>query len=147
MGCEVSYCSTRPVTPEEAEAIDESASRLCENPDWVRCEPIIFVSCIDGHTGGPLSGSSKLSFKPFEELASPDLEMYDATIHDLLNALCELSREHKVDWEISHEYSDGPVGYIRTGVADDKLVAEIDRLAAEIESVRRSRRYRNNQLD
>jgi hypothetical protein len=140
MGCDVSYCSTRAVSPEEAEAIDESASRLCDNPDWVGCQPVNFFSCLDGHAGGPLSGSSKLSFRPPEEQAIPGVETYNATVRDLLNALCELSREYKIDWEIGHEYSEGPVGYIRTGVADDKLVAEIDRLGAEIESVRRSKR-------
>jgi hypothetical protein len=33
-------------------------------------------------------------------------------------------------------YSEGPVGCIRSGLADDKLVAEIDRLSAEIEAIR-----------
>ena len=57
-------------------------------------------------------------------------------IRELIDALCQISCDHQIDWEISHDYHDGPVGYIRSGSADDKLVAEIDRLLAEFEAFR-----------
>jgi hypothetical protein len=69
----------------------------------------------------------------------PDLETRVATVRDLIDALCQISRDHHVDWEIEHDYYDGVVGYIRSGLADDKLVAEIDRLSAEIEAIREGR--------
>ena len=67
------------------------------------------------------------------------METRIVTIRDLIDALCQISREHQIDWEIGHDYHDGPVGYIRSGLADDKLVAEIDRLSAEIEEARKPR--------
>ncbi len=42
-------------------------------------------------------------------------------MNDLLEILCELSRQFGVDWEISHNYSDGPLGYIRGGAIDDDV--------------------------
>jgi hypothetical protein len=137
MGCEVNYRSMRAVTAAEAEAIDQTAARLCENPEWVGCEGIGFYGCIDGYREGQLKGGSKFSFRLLEGEVIPGVETRIATIRDLLDSLCQISREHQVDWEIGHEYHDGPVGYIRSGVAEDKLVAEIDRLSAELEAVRK----------
>lgn len=145
MGYSVYYRSTRAVTAAEAEAIDQTAARLCDDPEWAGCEPILFSECLGADlNGGPypeahLSGGSKLSFKAPEELAIPGEGTRIVTIRDLIDALCQISRDHQVDWEIEHEYQEGPVGYIRNGLADDKLVAEIDRLSAEIEEARNLR--------
>lgn len=141
---DISYRSTRAATAAEAEAIDQAATRLCEDPDWVGCEEISFYECFDAYAEGHLSGCSKLSLKPQQEYAIPGVETRIVTIRDLIDALCQISRDHQIDWEIGHDYHDGPVGYIRSGLADDKLVAEIDRLSAEIEEVRKPsnlRRY------
>jgi hypothetical protein len=105
----------------------------------------LFSECLDADlNGGPypeghLTGSSKLSFKAPEELAIPGEETRIVTIRDLIDILSQISRDHQVDWEIEHEYHEGPVGYIRSGLADDKLVAEIDRLSAELEEARKLR--------
>ena len=61
------------------------------------------------------------------------------TIHDLIDTLCQISRDHQVNWEVGHDGHEGPAGYIRSGLAEDKLVTEIDRLSAEIEEVRKLR--------
>lgn len=140
MGFSVSYRSTRAVTAAEAEAIDQAAARLCDDPHWgVGCEEICFDECFDAYAQGHLSGSSKLSLKARREYAIPGVETRIITIHDLIDALCKISREHQVDWEIGHDYHDGPVGSIRSGLADDNLVAEIDRLSAEIEAIRKGK--------
>ena len=142
MGFSIHYRSTRSVTPSEAEAIDQTAARLCDDPEWAGCEPVDFFECLDANlNGGPypeghLSGSSKLSFQAPEELALPGEETRIVTIRDLIDTLCQVSRDHQVDWEIEHDYHIGPVGYIRSGLADDNLVAEIDRLSTEIEAIR-----------
>jgi hypothetical protein len=140
----VSYRSTRAVTAAEAEAIDQAAARLCDDQVWGDgCEEIGFYECLDANlNGGPypeghLSGDSKLSLKAHREYAIPGVEPRVLTIRDLIDALCHISRDHQIDWEIGHDYHDGPVGYIRSGLADDKLVAEIDRLSAELEEARK----------
>ena len=142
MGFCVSYRSTRAVTAAEAEAIDQAAARLCDDQVWGDgCEEIDFYECHSAYEDGGayedgyLSGSSKPSFQA-NRGAIPGVERGIVTIRDLIDALCQISRDHQFDWEIGHDYHDGPVGYIRSGLADDKLVAEIDRLAAEIEALR-----------
>jgi hypothetical protein len=142
VGFSVDYRSTRAVTAAEAEAIDEAAARLCDDDVWGDgCEEIAFYECLgtyeDGgeYKGGYLSGSSKPSFQA-NRGAIPGVERRIVTIRDLIDALCQISRDHQIDWEIGHDYHDGPVGYIRSGLADDKLVAEIDRLLAEFEAFR-----------
>jgi hypothetical protein len=139
----INYRSTRAVTAAEAEAIDQAASRLCDDDNWGDgCEEICFYECFEANAGerpyaeGHLSGSSKISFNAPEEDAMPGEETRIVTIHDLIDTLCQISRDHQVDWEIGHDYHEGPAGYIRSGSADDKLVAEIDRLSAEIEEAR-----------
>ena len=139
MGFSIDYRSTRTVTAAEAEAIDETAGRLCDDDTWGDgCEEIHFFECLGKYADGHLTGSSKPNFQA-DRGAIPGEERRIVTIRDLIDALCQISRDHQVDWEISHDYSDGPVGYIRSGSADDKLVAEVDRLAAEIEALRETR--------
>jgi hypothetical protein len=140
----IDYCSTRAVTAAEAEAIDEAANLLCDE-DGVGCEPIYFFECLQASLGelpypeGHLSGSSKMSFNTPEEDAIPGVETHIVTVHDLVDTLCQISRDHQVDWEVGHSGLEGPAGYIRSGVAEDKLVTEIDRLWAEIEEARKHR--------
>ena len=145
MGFCINYCSTRTVTAAEAEAIDQACELLCEDEEGVGCEPIEFFECLRANLGelpypeGHLSGSSKISFNSPEEDATPGEETRIVTIHDLIDTLCQISRDHRVDWEVGHDYHEGPAGYIRSGLADDKLVTEIDRLSAEIEEARKLR--------
>ena len=140
MGFSVSYRSMRAVTAAEAEAIDQAATCLCDDPHWgVGCEEICFDECFDAYAEGHLSGSSKLSLKSRQEYAIPGLETRIVTIRDLIDALCQISLEHQVDWEIGHDYHEGPVGSIRMGLADDNLIAEIDRLSAELEAIRQGK--------
>jgi hypothetical protein len=72
----VYYRTTRAVTAAEAEAIDQAAARLCDEPDWGDgCEEIGFYECLttelDGaeYVEGHLSGSSKLSWNEWRKLS------------------------------------------------------------------------------
>src|SRR5205823_4902371 len=73
----------------------------------------------DGH----LCGCSKPSFRPHPDDAAAAVRegLPDGTPLDMLDILCQLSRDHGIDWEIDHDESDGPVGYIRSGVADEEV--------------------------
>jgi hypothetical protein len=72
---------------------------------------------------GLLGGSSKPNFTPHpDDVASAEAEgLPDGTLNDLLDILCQLSRQFNVDWEISRDYSDGPLGYIRGGNIDEDV--------------------------
>lgn len=129
MGMTVYYRSTEPVDPKRAAAIREAADPLCEGRTWLSCEPVYFFS---GHDAGHLHGGSKPNFQPDPEEAAEAAQspLPDGTVRDMLDVLCELSRIHGVDWELSHDYDPAPAGYIRNGVADDSLTGIIDAFAS-----------------
>src|SRR4051794_31526690 len=109
MGFTFYYRSTRRVARAEAAAIDRAAAELSRGRSWLSCEPVCFVA---GAGDGHLLGGSKPNFQPSsEDAAAADEEgLPDGTTHDLIEILCELSRTHDVDWEISYDFSGGPVG-------------------------------------
>lgn len=128
MGFSVYYRSTRPVTPAQADALARAAEALCHGRTWLGCEPVgFFPDQGDGH----LSGASKPNFLPHPADAASAARsgLPDGTTRDLLEVLCQLSRAHGIDWEVSHDYSDGPVGYIRGGVCDDDVAAQVEAFA------------------
>ncbi len=138
MGFTVYYRSTRPVSAAESDVIDEAAGRLCDDRDSFGWEEVSFdLECADAYLWG---GSKPHPGRHPDDAASAAGEgLAQRRTRDLLDVLCQLSRDHRVDWEISHDFSDGPVGSIRSGVADVEVVAEIERALTEIETVRRSR--------
>jgi hypothetical protein len=131
MGFTVYYRSTRPVEATQAAAIRSAAGRLCEGRTWLHCEPIhLFPDLGDGR----LFGGSKPNFlpDPRDEASATASGLPDGTLRDVLDILERLSRDHVLDWEISHDESGGPVGYIRGGVCDDEarsLIQTLDDLA------------------
>jgi len=128
MGFSVHYRSTRPVRPAKRDAIKRAADSLCGGRTWLGCEPVGFFS---GQADGHLFGSSKPNFQPHpDDVASAAREgLPNGTTRDLLDVLCQLSRDHGVDWEISHDHSDGPVGYIQGGVCNGEVEAQMEAFA------------------
>ncbi len=125
MGFSICYRSTRPVSPAEAAAINRTAEAACQGYTWLSCESLLLsIDDEDSH----LHGSSKPNFHPhFEDVVSAANErLPDGTVRNLLEVLCRISREHSIDWEISHDYSDGPIGYIRAGVCDADVQTQIE---------------------
>src|SRR2546426_11760610 len=127
MGFKIYYRSTRPVAPTEADAIRQAARAANEGRTWLGCEPVHFSPSDDGY----LLGGSKPNFQPHPDDAAAAARegLPDGTPRDMLDILCRLSRDHDVDWEISHDHSDGPVGYIRGGVCDDEVLLQVHALA------------------
>jgi hypothetical protein len=128
MGMAVYYRSTCPVDPGRAEAVARAASELCRGRTWLHCEPVSFFP---GSADGHLLGGSKPNFLP--HLADAESAgrsgSPDGTARDLLDVLSQLSRDHAVDWEISHDYSDGPIGFIRGGVCEEGILSQIELFA------------------
>ena len=140
MGFSIYYRSTRPVSPEEAGAIERAADRANAGRTWLSCEPVHFFEGEPGD-GGRLFGGSKPNFQPHPDDAASAAGqgLPDGDVRDLFDVLCRLSRDHGIDWEISHDHEPGPVGYIRDGVCDPRLrglpeaLADMARLIAEFE--------------
>ena len=128
MGFAIYYRSLEVVGPKQRVALDAACEELCRGFGWLSCEPVHFDRVDDSH----LTGSSKPVFAPaaVELSADGEEELSDGTIQDVLAMLCQLSRDHGVDWEISHDCSDGPVGCIRDGQADADVVEQITGLGA-----------------
>lgn len=128
MGFSIHYRSTRPVSPAETEAINRAAQEACQGRTWLSCEPVRFYS---GDEDGHLIGGSKPNFRPHpDDVASAARQgLPDGSARDMLDVLCRLSREHGIDWEISHDYSGGPVGSIRAGLCDDGVLSQVEAIA------------------
>lgn len=134
MGFSINYRSTRRVSPAEAAAINGAASDACRGRTWLSCEPVGFFSDEeDGH----LSGSSKPNFRPHpHDVASAASEgLPDGSARDLLDILCRLSRDYAIDWEISHDYSDGPIGFVRAGECDGDVLSQVEAFAGLAEEL------------
>lgn len=129
MGFTVYYRSVQPIDPQLQAAIKELAQRKCGGRTWLGCEPVNFFSSEDGY----LLGGSKPNFMPdtedAEDAGSEGLP--DGTLSDVVEILCEISRQHAVDWEIRHDHAEEVVGHIRDGVCDDELREQL----AEIEDL------------
>jgi hypothetical protein len=127
VGFSINYRSTRPVTAEEAKVIDEAADGLSQGRSWLSSEPVFFARLDDGH----LAGSSKPNFQPHPDDAAEAAKsgLPDGTSLDVLEILRLLSRDHGVDWELSHDYSDGPIGFIRAGITDPEVANQLTAFA------------------
>jgi hypothetical protein len=129
MGFTIYYRSTQPVSPAEAEAVREAASAASAGRSWLGCEPVCFFGDPDD---GHLLGGSKPNFMPHPDDAASAARsgLPDGTTRDLVEILCLLSREHGIDWALSHDHDPGPIGFIRAGVCDDDALAQIEAFAA-----------------
>jgi len=130
MGFAFYYQSTEAVDSRKRAAIDADCRRLCEGRTWLSCEPVHFGD-VDGH----MWGGSKPNYMPHpDDAADAALQgLPDGTVQDALNILCQLSRDHGVDWEITHDEADGPIGFIRNGQADYEVVTQLEQFASLVD--------------
>src|SRR3954454_12541122 len=128
MGFTLYYRSTRPVTPAEAEAMERDIVAASRGRTWLSCEPVSFFPRQDD---GYLVGGSKPNFQPHPDdvAAASRSGLPDGTTQDLIDILCQLSRDHDVDWQFSHGADPEPIGYIRSGVCDDDVLVQAEMFA------------------
>lgn len=126
MSFTIYYQSVAPVTDEQRSAIGAAANLLCCGRTWLSCEPVHFLPA---NSSGLLMGCSKPHFLPDPEAALSVENVPDGTLDDVINVLCQLSREHAVDWQLSHDEDPEWIGLIHDGNADAGLLARIEALA------------------
>jgi hypothetical protein len=133
MGMSINYCSTGSLSDEQVTSIQESAETLNAQWTWLGCEPVHFHRI---QRDGQMEGGSKMNFEPHgEDLASAEAEgLPIAYTRHLFMVLCELSRDHLVDWRVSME--EATLGYVRGGRCDDTLSSAIEGFAAMEEGIR-----------
>jgi hypothetical protein len=133
MGFSVQYESLTELSPEQAEAVRAAASEAIAGYTWLSCEPVVFFP----DEGTQLSGSSKPNFMPHpEDVAAAELEnLPDGTLMTAIDILCDLSRRFGIEWELSHDYSDGPIGTIVDGECDPEVVTQCEAFAELTESL------------
>jgi hypothetical protein len=118
MGFSIHYDATEQISPALQREMTEAANQLLEGRTWLSCEPPL-LSEYEGSFGG---GVKPNVVKHPEDVAAAQQEaLPDGTLNNAIEVLCELSRRFDVDWEISHDHSDGPLGYIRCGVCDEDV--------------------------
>jgi hypothetical protein len=129
MGFTIYYRCTRQLTAAEAEAIRQGARQANRGRTWLSCEAVHFFAGLDE---GQLVGGSKPNFTPHpDDVASARrTQLPDGDVRAMIDVLCQLSRHHRVDWEFSHDYDRGPIGYIRDGVCEADLATQIEAFAA-----------------
>lgn len=127
MGFSIYYRSTRPVATAEADTIRRAARTANAGRTWLGCEPVHFFA---GEGDGYLFGGSKPNFQPHPDDAAAAARsgLPDGTTRDLLDVLCVLSRDHGVDWKLSHDH-DSHIGYIRGGECDGSVLDQIEAFA------------------
>ncbi len=128
MAFTIYYRSTRALSRQRSSAIRRAAHAVNQGRTWLSCEPISFFQ---EQQDRRLFGGSKPNFQPNPDhvAAAATAGLPDGTVRDLIEGLCQLSRKHAVDWEFSHDYDPGPIGFIRDGVADERLLGQIEGFA------------------
>src|SRR5690242_4019442 len=125
MGFSIYYRSTRRVTAGQADAVRQAAWALDAVHSWLSCEPVCFFKDLQE---GRLLGASKPNFLPHPDDAASAARSGkpDGTVLTLIDILCQLSREHGVDFEVGHDESSGPIGRVRAGVCDPDVLAQLE---------------------
>jgi hypothetical protein len=132
MGFAIGFETTERISPRLQAEILEALSPLAQGRTWLSCEPP-YLSDLEGR----LIGASKPNFCPHkDDVAAAQAEgPPDGTLNDLLDILCQLSSMYDLDFEISHDYSEGPVGYIRHGLCEERVRTECDALSEAVQDM------------
>ena len=128
MGFAVAYESTKKLAPEHQARVRNALERATDGRTWLSCEPPMLMEQ-DGH----LVGVSKPNFSPDpDDIADAESQnLPDGTLMDLLDALCKVSAEQFVDWELSHDH--GPMGFILDGACAPDVREQCEALAEAAE--------------
>ncbi len=132
MGFSVAYETAELISPALQREMIAVTNELSSDRAWLSCEPPLLMN-----RGGILGGASKPNFSPHpDELAAAKAAgERDGTLSDLIQILCSVSSQFDVDWVISHDCSNGPLGCIRCGRCDPEVQDQcqvLSELAEEI---------------
>jgi hypothetical protein len=134
MGFDITYSTIERISPALQREILEDVHVLHKQKSWIQCTGPSFEN-----EDGYLCGSSRLTpdRDPRDVATARHLSSGapDGSVLDLLDVLCKLSRQHDIEWEISHDHSDGVLGRIQCGVADEIVRSTFEGLAAMCEGM------------
>ena len=129
MGCPLTYRTCRPLSPEEEEAVRLAIDAFNLGRSWVLT---VRRDNRDGHLTCVMEPGDDSPGHPAGGKAPRWPGAYEAQC--LLDGLCGISRDCRVDWEIHDPYGLRPIGTIRSGrcLADPEAQAEAVRNRGEL---------------
>jgi hypothetical protein len=113
MGYTLTYRSCAPVDPEREAAVRQAVDAFNQGRDWIL---VLRKNQEDGHLTCSMEPNGGPDDRPAGAVP-PWPGPYEAKC--MLDALCGISRDCGVDWEIWATYSLRPVGVIRGGECHD----------------------------
>ncbi|MCI0640551.1 MAG: hypothetical protein L0Y72_06410 [Gemmataceae bacterium] len=129
MGYTLSYRSCNSVSPEQEAAIRQAADAINQGRTWT-------LAFEKDERDGHLLCAMKSAEVPDGTRAAGEARKWPGPYEAkcLLDALCTISHDCKVDWEIRDTYCLRPIGLIRDGVchADKEAQEEAARNMAEV---------------
>ena len=132
MGFDITYSTAELISPRLQQEIIADLDTLSLERSWIQCVGPSFEN-----QDGYLLGSSRMMLDPHERDLDDarDGGAPDGTVLDLLEQLCRLSGMHDVEIEIAHDHSDGVVGSIVAGIADEGVKSTFEGLSAMCEGL------------
>ena len=115
---------------EGRDAGDDAAFQHFENHDEIGD-----ARCGDEVPVGPFKSGHRRDIVAEDAADARDGGHPDGRLKELIECLCKLSAKFDIDWEIEHDHSGGPVGYIRGGNADAEVRDTMDGLDAMFEEM------------
>jgi len=129
VGVTLAYRSSHPVGHEQEATIRQAADAVNHGRSWI-------LTFLIDQRDGCLFGAITPNQRPNGECAVGEARTWPGAYEAqcLLDALCSISRECGVDWEIRDDACLRPIGVIRAGVchADHEAMAESARNRGEI---------------
>ncbi|MGB7326415.1 MAG: hypothetical protein WBD31_16195, partial [Rubripirellula sp.] len=124
MAFSLRYRSTEAMHPARAFEIKADATILVARYQWTHCQPIELDQPSDGRLVGISDNDSEWS-NDFVEIRA-DVPFGNVIV--IADLLCELSRRHRVGWELSDAESGRSIGEIRSGTIDSQLTAKLQQI-------------------
>ena len=129
MGITLTHRTCQPISPEQEAAIRLAVDSFNQGRTWV-------LAFLRDERDGHLICSMKPNDMPDDDPAAGTAPQWPGAYEAkcLLDGLCGISRDCKVDWEIHHTYSLRPIGVIRGGEchSDPEAQAEAARNMGEV---------------
>ena len=121
MGLYIYFRSIKPMHPALAYELSQRAAELSSQYSWNLCDPPTFQHNSDGHISGLIE---PIFVDDGSEIFCDSDD--EANLLEVIEILANLSDDHEVDWEFSHDYEPDVVGRIIEGKVSEDLLDEIE---------------------
>ncbi|TWU51831.1 hypothetical protein [Rubripirellula reticaptiva] len=121
MAFSLRYQSTEAMHPARAFEIKADAAILVAKYQWTHCQAID----LDQPSDGRLVGISENDPEWSNDFVDTKEDVPVGTVIVIAELLCELSRRHRVGWELADADSGQSIGEIRSGTIESRLITQL----------------------